>query len=293
MFPTLKTRDWFHPDGFPIAVERRDPQAPFGAHRHEFSEIVIIVGGRGWHVVGKESWPLMAGDVFVIGGPRAHEYRELADLRLINILFQPEKLRLEIADLPSLPGFHALFKLEPAWRKRHQFKSRLRLSPKELAVVIEFVDELDAELKARAAGFGFVATAWFMQIVGYLARCYSRTRNRDSRALLRIAEAITHLELHFEEPINLDAMAATAQMSKRSFLRAFHAAMGISPIAHLIRLRVNRAATLLRQSDDGITDIAFRVGYSDSNYFTRQFVKALGVSPREYRRRHARPAAPS
>jgi transcriptional regulator GlxA family with amidase domain len=76
-------------------------------------------------------------------------------------------------------------------------------------------------------------------------------------------------------------------LSWRNFLRAFHAAMGSSPIAYLIQLRVNRAADLRRRSDQSITEIAFRVGFSESNDFTRQFHKILGVAPRIYRQQHA------
>jgi AraC-like DNA-binding protein/mannose-6-phosphate isomerase-like protein (cupin superfamily) len=282
---TLRTHDWFHPDGFPIAVERRDPQGPFGPHAHEFSELVVVTGGRGRHVTAGESWPLAAGDVFVIGGPRPHHYRDLESLCLINILFQPRRLHWDVADLKALPGYHALFTLEPAWRSRHGFRSRLHLGPEELGVVLGHVDRLDAELRARAPGFGALATAWFVQIVGYLARCYGKAKNPDARALLRIAEAITHLETHHaDEAIHLDALAGIAHMSKRNFNRAFHAATGCSPIAYLIRLRLNRAAALLRAGDDPVTDIAFRVGFNDSNYFARQFRQVLGLSPREYRR---------
>lgn len=286
--PTLKRKDWFHPDGFPIAVERRDPQEPFGLHAHEFAEIVIITSGRGEHVTGKESYPLSAGDAFVIGGSRQHDYHSMERLCLVNLLFQPDKLNLRTWDLRTLPGYHALFTLEPAWRKRHQFRSRLHLAPKELSLVLELVDELDEELKSRASGFKFMATAAFMRIVCYLARCYGRTRNPDSRALMRIAEAIAHLETNFDKPVQLEEMARIAQMSRRSFMRAFQAAMGSSPVAHLIFLRLNRAASLLRHSEESITDIAFRVGFNDSNYFTRQFGKIFGVSPRRYRQRHAR-----
>ena len=52
MIRTLRKEDWFHSDGFPIVVARRDPQEPFGLHAHEFSEIVIITGGTGLHVTG-------------------------------------------------------------------------------------------------------------------------------------------------------------------------------------------------------------------------------------------------
>lgn len=286
--PTLKKHDWFPADGFPIVVLRREPQEPFGPHAHKFSELVITTGGHGLHVTSGESWPLAAGNVFVIGGTRPHEYRDLDKLKLINILFDPAKLRIDLADLPRLSGYHALFTLEPAWRKRHGFKSRLHLAPKELGVVAGHVELLEKELETRAAGFGFVATATFMQIIGFLSRCYSQSRNPDSRALPRIAEAMTHLEVKFDQPINLDELAGIAHMSKRSFIRAFQAATGASPIAYLIQLRINRGTELLRESDAPVTDIAFRVGFSDSNYFTRQFRKMTGISPRIYRRQQAR-----
>ncbi len=282
----LRKEDWFHPDGFPLAVERRDPQEPFGPHAHEFSEIVLITGGRGWHVTGKERWALSAGDVFVISGARPHHYRDIKDLTLVNILFEPENLRMGLVDLQALPGYHALFTLESAWRKRNQFRNRIHLSPKDMAVVMGYVDQLESELKSRAPAFGFFATAAFMQVVGFLSRCCSQSRDPDSRALLRIAEAITHLEVHLDEPLNLDELATMARMSRRNFLRAFRAAMGNSPIAYLINLRINRAAAMLRRDEHSITEIAFRSGFEDSNYFTRQFRKVLGVSPRTYRQQH-------
>ena len=285
---TLKRRDWFHQDGFPIAVERREPQEPFGLHAHEFAEIVIITSGRGLHVTGRESYPLNSGDAFVIGGSRQHDYHSMERLCLVNILFQPGKLNLRTNDLHTLPGYHALFTLEPAWRKRHKFNGRLRLTPKELSVVLAFVDQLQEELNARAGGFKFIATAWFMHIVGYLSRCFERSKNPDARALLRIGAAISHLESNCHEPIDLDHLAQIAHMSKRNFVRNFQAAMGSSPIAHLIQLRVNRGASLLRRTEQTVTEIAFQVGFSDSNYFSRQFRKLLGVTPVEYRLQQAR-----
>jgi AraC-like DNA-binding protein len=279
---TLKAKDWFS-GAFPLSVERREPQTAFPPHKHEFSEVVIVTGGGGLHVTGRESWRLAAGDVFVIGGSRVHEYRELQKLSLINILFDPEKLRLQPGDLPSVPGYHALFTLEPVWRKKNQFNSRLKLSPHELATVLALADQLESELQTRAPGFGFQATALFMQMLCYLSRCYSRFKSPDSRALLRSAEAIAHLESNFAEPLNLDHLAKIAHMSKRSFIRSFQAATGNSPIAYLIELRVRHASRLLRQTDENITEIAFQAGFNDSNYFARQFRNVTGLTPREYR----------
>jgi AraC-like DNA-binding protein len=235
------------------------------------------------HVTGNDSWELTAGDVFVISGPREHEYRDLRDLRLVNILFQPSQLKMHLFDLPSVAGYHALFTLEPHRRSRQPTRSRLHLSNKELTQIIGWVDRLEAELKNREPGFGFMATAVFMQIIGRLSRAYGRSPSPDGRALLRLGEALSHLENHIQHSVNLEELARIAHMSRRSFLRVFQSATGTSPIAWQLGQRIQRASSLLRHTDKRITEIAFEVGFNDSNYFTRQFRKTTGLSPREYR----------
>src|SRR5215203_5297916 len=116
MSSTLRAADWFHADGFPLQVERREPQEPFDLHVHDFSELVAVTRGRGLHRIEGEAWPLSAGDVFVVKGDEAHEYAELDDLHLVNLLYQPDRLRWDLGDLATLPGYHALITLEPQWR---------------------------------------------------------------------------------------------------------------------------------------------------------------------------------
>ncbi len=285
----LKIDEWFHPDGFPISVERREPQELFEPHAHEFAELVIVTGGKCLHVTANDSWELTAGDVFVIGGPREHEYRDLVDLRLINILYQPNQLKMGLMDLPSVAGYHALFTLEPSWRTRQPTQGKLHLNNKELAQVVELADRLEIELKAREPGFGFMATAAFMQIIGWLSRCYGRSPSPDGRALLRIGEAISHLERNIHREVNLEELASIAHMSQRSFLRVFQSATGTSPLAWVIAQRINRACHLLRHTDRRVTEVAFDVGFNDSNYFSRQFRKIAGLSPRDYRLRNGVP----
>jgi transcriptional regulator GlxA family with amidase domain len=146
------------------------------------------------------------------------------------------------------------------------------------------------ELKDRQSGFAFMAMATFMQIIGHLSRSYGRTPTPDGRALLRIGEALSFLEKSvqgdIQGEIDIDGLAEIAHMSKRSFLRAFHQATGSSPIAWLIELRIQRAANLLRMTRKSITEIAFEVGFNDSNYFTRQFKKVTNLTPGSYRTLH-------
>ncbi|EMI54497.1 helix-turn-helix domain-containing protein [Rhodopirellula sallentina] len=280
----LRKNQFFHTDGFPIVVTRRDPQEPFGLHAHEFWEIVIITGGKGRHVTGVDSYELSAGDAFVIGGARPHDYQDLEELRLINILFDNDELPWDLGDLSEMPGYHTLFTLEPAFRQRHRFDSRLRLEPMDLAFAIETIEKLEHELNERSAGFRVQSMTLMMQLITFLARCYERCRTPRNQGLLEVADAIAHIEINYAEVITLDQLIKISNMSRRNFLRTFETAMGDSPIQYLIRLRIRKACERLRVSEKSITEIAMDVGFSDSNYFSRKFRDIIGMSPREYKR---------
>ncbi|MEL6105594.1 MAG: helix-turn-helix domain-containing protein [Planctomycetota bacterium] len=282
----LKKQDWFHSDGFPVVVERRDPQEPFGLHCHEFSEIVIITGGTGVHITGEDRYELQTGDTFVIGGDRPHDYLNMNQLSLINILFDPNELPMNVGDLQSLSGYHALFTLEPAWRKRHQFTSRLQLRPVEIADAIELVDKLDRELTSRRAGFGVMAIATMLEIVTFLSRCYSETGNPTSKTLIQVGETIAYMRRNYAQSISLEEMVAMSGMSRTNYLRMFETTVGTSPINYLIGLRIDEASQRLRETNQSVTQIALDVGFSDSNYFSRQFRKVCGQSPRDYRKQN-------
>jgi len=283
MTTTLKKETFFHPDGFPLVVTRGIFAREYGAHAHEFSELVVVTGGHGLHVTETETWPISSGDVFVITGRRTHGYTDSEGLRHVNILYDPKGLALPERDLRSLPGYTALFTLEPGWRRRHQFGSRLRLSMKELAYAENLIDAMIAELKERAPGFRLMAKALFMQMIAFLSRAYSHAEAAAPKKLFRIAEAISYLENNSSEEIYLDKLAKIARMSKRNFLRVFRDAMGTSPMDYLIGLRVARAAELLRREELTVGEVGCRVGFADSNYFARQFHKIMGMSPRQYR----------
>ena len=76
----------------PIRFIRRDPQIPYPLHTHDFSELVIILGGQGTHITKHSRFELFAGDIFVINGETAHGYENPKNLHLVNIMYRPELL---------------------------------------------------------------------------------------------------------------------------------------------------------------------------------------------------------
>jgi transcriptional regulator GlxA family with amidase domain len=74
--------------------------------------------------------------------------------------------------------------------------------------------------------------------------------------------------------------------SERSLLRHFHQHYGESPLAHLQRLRVERAKALLETSLLSFDEIVERCGYRDASSFRRLFKRATALTPAEYRERY-------
>ena len=256
-------------------------------HSHDFNELVIIVDGHGKHAVGPESYRLEAGDVFVILKDTSHGYPETENLSLINILFDPEQLRIPQSDVADLPGYHALFAVEPHLRSQGRFRNHFRLAPEELVEVSEIVSELEEELVERRGAYRFMAIGHLMMLIGFLARSYSDVKLSHTKPVAQISRLLSYLNANYAQPLNVSDLTEFAHMSQSSLMRTFGEFTGRSPIDYLIRLRVTRAAHLLVTTPLRVTEISEVVGFEDSNYFARQFKRIQGISPREYRRGRA------
>lgn len=277
---------WNFPDPtFPFCLGVHESERyAYPLHTHRFTELVIILGGHGTHQLGEITYPLRAGEVFVVSERNVHAYCDTRNLRLMNILFHPSFLAPHDEALRELPGYHALFALEPYASQQRRSRSRLSLTPAQLMAATEMVHPMAEEFREQQPGYRTAIQTQLVNLIITLSRWYARTERPASLTLMQIGEAISRLERDFAEPITLSDLAEYTHMSVRTLVRRFHDATGQSPIDYLIHLRIRRAAELLRTTTASIADIATAVGFSDSNYFSRQYTRITGHTPREARR---------
>ena len=265
----------------PFSILHRNPQVNYPLHEHEFVELVIVTGGTGIHFTEKLSYKLETGDVYIVNPGVRHGYKDVNNLTLINVLYNPESLMTHLADIGTMPGFHALFKIEPHFST--QDTSRLLLSPAQLNKSLTIIDLIEEEMNNNAPGFIFFSKVYFLELIGHLARSYNTGEAHKSPEMLRVAEAISHIELHFTEDINQEELAKIANLSKSHFLHIFKKTTNTTPLHYQKVLRIEKACSLLNQTKLSINEIGYMCGYSDSNYFTRQFKSLMSVSPKTYR----------
>ena len=100
----------------------------------------------------------------------------------------------------------------------------------------------------------------------------------------RMAVFLRYIEQHYPQPISLDALAASAHVSKSECLRCFRASLQTAPYRYLMEYRLCRAAELLRHTQLPVGEIAAAVGFGQPSHFGKCFREKTGLSPGAYRR---------
>ena len=98
----------------------------------------------------------------------------------------------------------------------------------------------------------------------------------------RLVQAKLFIDAHFDESINLDAIADEAYFSKFHFLRIFKKTYRQTPHQYLINVRLEKAKMLL-QANIPITEACYACGFESISSFATLFKKTTGFTPSEYR----------
>lgn len=108
----------------------------------------------------------------------------------------------------------------------------------------------------------------------------------ELRALRSVRDRI---DREYARPLNVEELARGVHMSAGHLTRRFRAAYGEPPYSYLMTRRVERAMTLLRQTQltQSVTDVCFAVGFTSLGTFSTRFTELVGESPRSYQRRAA------
>jgi AraC-like DNA-binding protein len=101
-----------------------------------------------------------------------------------------------------------------------------------------------------------------------------------ARHLLRAKDVV---DARYFEPLSVADLAREAGMSRAHFSREFKRAFGESPHAYVLTRRLERAASLLRNTDRPVTQICLAVGWESLGSFSASFRRIYGVSPLAYR----------
>lgn len=110
-----------------------------------------------------------------------------------------------------------------------------------------------------------------------------RPPDPGSGSLAGLADAVRHVHEHPAEPHRIEGLARRAGLAPDRFSRRVRALFGLSASQLVIKVRIDAARRMLRDSEAPIAQIALACGYCDQSAFTRQFKAVTGLTPAQYR----------
>jgi len=93
-----------------------------------------------------------------------------------------------------------------------------------------------------------------------------------------------YMQENINRNISVDDIAAACGLSESQFARRFKQASGVTPADCLQRLRIEEACRILQEGNNNITEIAFKLGFSSSQYFATVFKRYTGMTPCQYKK---------
>lgn len=98
-----------------------------------------------------------------------------------------------------------------------------------------------------------------------------------------VKHAVDYITKNYDKKIKINEMANSIGVNRSYLTSSFKKAMGCSPQEYLIKLRMEKAKSLLHQTDMLISAVANAVGYTDQLAFSKIFKQYYGMSPKAYR----------
>lgn len=141
-------------------------------------------------------------------------------------------------------------------------------------------------MEVRRTGY---STRAFVNAANQLRHMFSQmaleisAQKGRGRGGFELSQIQAYMLENLDQPLNLEQLAAAANMSKFHFSKRYKALSGYSPIKHFQNMKIEHACYLLDATDLSVGTVAARLGYDDPLYFSRLFRRTIGVSPRAYR----------
>lgn len=255
-------------------------------HQHPQLQLTVILEGKGQFLSGDYVGRFQAADVFFLGENAPHVFR--SDLEYFEeesglnscgntIFFDFEVLGKALGELEDLQPLR-------------KFKDFTGLcfqvfgeSKKEVLKIFEDFPESSGLIRFQLA----IKLLSILDRAGENLAALNRSTQmrglseRDGKRMDQVMQFL--LENRFRQ-ISLEETAEKANLSKEAFCRFFKLRTRKTFTQYLLQLRINEAQKLLEETDLGISEIAFKVGFENLSYFNRSFKGILGKSPREFRK---------
>ncbi|MCL4484340.1 MAG: AraC family transcriptional regulator [Bacteroidetes bacterium] len=254
-------------------------------HYHNNFEISFITEGSGKRIVADSIEEFQPGDLVFIGRNLPHVWiadKELGVLstRTLEMVFLQFTSDVLNPQMLTLPEFKYVAKA-------------LTLSERGIQVVGQTLNEVSELMLQMPYLKGFERMLHFFRIMDIIGRSDSLIHLASNEYLTarftsgnkRIAAIHEYLMKNYREKIDLERLAALANLAEGSLCRFFKQKTGLTIFEYLNKIKVEFACKLLMDPNLNIMEVCLDSGFNNLSHFNKHFRETTDVTPTEYRKR--------
>lgn len=245
------------------------PKAKFHYRERQFgcpdNILIYCVGGRGHYQTATKSYTLNASQFMLLPPGKYHMYQ--ADLHTPWSIYWVHFSGHKVKQLNE-------------WMKTEDY-----IKPSDIEYNKKIIEQWSEMYNALASGYSdqnlaFANLCLYRFLTFFLCQPDFISDNIPRNP---IGESITYMKANIDKIKTIEELATHLEFSGSHYSALFRRKTGASPIEYFIKLKIQYACQLLSQSDLRINEIAGKIGYEDTFYFSRLFKKINGKSPRDYK----------
>ena len=271
-------------DDFPVSepdFNTRSETPDVGPHIHDLLEIGYCFSGSGIFLVGNKIFPFKAGDAVVINTHEVHLAKGNPGKTTSWGFLYLDPVRLLSENIGS---FSMCLKLSRYCGSG--FKNII--DGAEEPDIADSIRRILLERRNKPEGYRSMIRSLAWQLMLLLNRYYkgdgAGDEPGDYRDIERIVPALNYMDVNFNRDIDISKLAGLCFTSESNFRKLFHKAMGCAAQPYLLKMRLNVACAMLRNTKESILAVALHCGYNNLSNFNRQFREKYGISPRDFRK---------
>lgn len=261
-------------------------------HAHDYAQIWYVTRGQCDHFVEDQSYLMTAGDTFLIPPMVEHQTVLAPNSAAISVEFSLESLfpnpgsPVQTELLSYLDRMSVMNFLQDSKTRQPRFRFR----PEAAGKLDRLMKEILEEFREENPCYQDMLRVKLQELVLLFIREFlispdsKSTDTTYERYRMLMNKAIAHIDAHYTESLSLEDVCRISTLSKTYFCYLFKLITKKTFVEYITERRVQGAMRLLENTTLSIQAVSDQTGFHDAAHFSRTFKKAVGISPRAYRK---------
>lgn len=247
-----------------VNILSREPQQDYPEHSHDFCELILVSSGAGSHMVNDDFSIMLPNTIACVSEKDYHQFADGNALVLLNVAYKKDYLSV---------GSHSVDVI----KKLESQQSHFMILEEDFKPINDLALRIQQEHERNDVYSDVMASLMFEQLLLSIDRLSFGSFDNSP-----VMQAVIYLcNNYYDQDLSVNTICEMFKVSSKVLSNKLVQLTGLSTNRFINHLRVRRAIPMLKHGQS-ITDVAFNVGYNDSNYFSTKFKSVTGYSPRDF-----------